>query len=200
MDSPRPSARRVTGKVTESHEVTGGNNGKHPYFHDPYGVTAMAFSPRIHPVNLSLGHGSSIQEVSGRGSRSAASTVSHPWDNGIVLSLPLRATQRKTPQDSQTVARSSVVFASCATYRSTSSRLPSAHSTGASAPLIPSSFPAMPMPLAAASRPTPYPSLQRTWNIMSTWASARTRHSARRRDSSARTSKSNPTPFQVTRV
>ena len=34
---------------------------------------------------------------------------------------------------------------------------------------MPLVFPASPMPLAAASRPTPWPSWQKTWNIMSTW-------------------------------
>ena len=63
----------------------------------PDDETADGVHPTVHPVNLSRGHGSSIHEVSG---------------SGIVLSLPLRATQRKTPQDSQAVARSGVVFAS----------------------------------------------------------------------------------------
>jgi hypothetical protein len=65
--------------------------------------------PSIQPVNLSRGHGSSIQDVSGSGNERASSTANHPWDNGIVLSLPLRATQRNMPHDSQAVASSTVV-------------------------------------------------------------------------------------------
>ena len=57
----------------------------------------------IHPVNLSRGHGSSIHEVSGIGNEPAPSTVSHPSGIAIVLSLPLRAIQRRAPRASQCV-------------------------------------------------------------------------------------------------
>ena len=122
-------------------------------------------------MNLSRGHGSSIHEVSGSGSPRASRTVSHPSRKVIQRSLPLLATHRSSPHPSQAVAKSNVVRTSCPTYRSTSSRFPSAQSEGASLPFMPSGFPATPMPLAAASRETPCPRRQRTWNIMSTCAS-----------------------------
>lgn len=55
----------------------------------------------IHPVNLSLGHGSDIHDVSGSGNPRAFSTVIHPSGNAMERTLPLRAIQRRTPQRSQ---------------------------------------------------------------------------------------------------
>jgi hypothetical protein len=56
----------------------------------------------IHPVNLSLDHGSVIQEVSGSGSSRASDTASHPSGNAIERVMPLRDTQRSSPRASQT--------------------------------------------------------------------------------------------------
>ena len=70
----------------------------------------------IHPVNLSLGHDSSIQEVSGRGNSRAFDTISHPRGRSRPRTLPLRAIRRKA---SQAVANSRVVRTSWATYRKT---------------------------------------------------------------------------------
>ncbi len=60
-------------------------------------------------MNLVRGHGSDIQEVSGKGNPRAASTVNHPLGKAIDRSLPLRANQRMVPLASQAVARPSVV-------------------------------------------------------------------------------------------
>jgi hypothetical protein len=87
----------------------------------PWKVSDHGRDHPIHPVNLSRGHGSDIQDVSGRGSPRASDTVSHPSGSSIVLTLPLRAIQRSSRRASQAVASSSVVRASRTTYSRTSS-------------------------------------------------------------------------------
>jgi hypothetical protein len=68
-----------------------------------------------HPVNLSLGHGAVIQEVSGSGNSRASDTASHPSGNGIERFMPLRETQLSSPHASHAIASSRVVRTSWAT-------------------------------------------------------------------------------------
>ena len=104
---------------------------------------------RIHPVNLSLGHGSSIQDVSGRGK-----SLELPPPSAILRDNAHRPAACRYGRPSgrrRRIRRRSPGPASPsrpgATYRSTSSRRPSAHSTGAirTARCL-QVFPAMPMP------------------------------------------------------